>query len=118
MYHDLYHKIITVGKNSFEWYDINKDKSTIFAKHLPDYDEYADETKGYPENVWYSPFNPSISYCACATKAGINSWDEQATSLKGNLFCIDLREGICTTYHCHTLQDVGVSGADFMYLRF
>ena len=84
MYHDIYHKIITIGDYTAEWYDINKDKSIIFANF-----KWCDA-----ENVWYSPFNPNILY-GTTTKITKNSYHQV---LNVGLFSIDLREGT-SKYH-------------------
>lgn len=113
MYHNKLHKIITIGNDSFEWYDINKDKSMIFAKHQ----SYNGDgnCKGYVENIWYSPFNPNIIYC-CA-KSELYDCDIHERIIQGNLWNIDVREGICREYNCHSIIGNDCA-ADFVYLKF
>ena len=86
IYHEYYHKIITVGSKSTEWYDINKDKSMIIARY---------ENKYMLSNIWYSPFEPNILYTT-------NVKYKETTSYmnRGNVFimAIDyLRNGILET---------------------
>ena len=45
IYHDLYHKIITVGDISAEWYDLNKDRTMLIARF--------DSQYLHVKQVWY-----------------------------------------------------------------
>lgn len=84
MYHEIYHKIITVGDQTAECYDFNKDKSMIVA----DYSDYGLLRLG---NIWYSPFNPAVLYfsdsnCSC--------YPFKMNQLSLGVFSLDLRSGI------------------------
>ena len=54
IYHSMFHKIITVGIDSAEWYDINQDKSMIITQYK--------DNKYELGNLWYSSFDPNILY--------------------------------------------------------
>ena len=84
MYHDKLHKIITVGDKSLEWYDFNKDKSLVIKSCWED-----DLLEGYPENIWYSSYNPRVLYCAAKM---FNDDYYIGSEYIGGLWQIDLRE--------------------------
>ena len=79
MYHEFYHRIITIGDGSAEYYDINKDKSMVFSRF-----EWENVN-----NVYYSPFNPNILYGT--TMSG--SRGRYSDKAEFGLFQIDLRDG-------------------------
>ena len=79
LYHEFYHKIITIGDGSAEYYDINQDKSMIFSRF---------DWKNV-DNVYYSPFNPNILYGTTMEKTSARFSDKAEIGL----FQIDLRDG-------------------------
>ena len=108
MYHDSYHKIITIGKHTGEWYDINKGKSTIFA----------DFRLHYPQEVYYSPLDPSIIYCVSCQQIAHGGTNFNGQDIQ--LLVIDLREGK-SQFRDYTPKDPyysGFNGCSVSYLRF
>ena len=85
IYHDMYHKIITFGTRSAEWYDLNKDKAIVFTRFARDFH--------HVKNVWYSPFNPNILYC-------IHAWELRK---QYKILAIDLREGDVCYYETRAI---------------
>ena len=110
IYHDIYHKIITAGHKEFEWYDINKDQSMIFSRYS--------KKIAHPENIWYSPFNPNILYCA--TTSSYYDYDKKGENTVGGLFVVDLRDGFCENYEFVSMfyKDPLDSTVQFVYLPF
>ena len=65
LYHDVYHKIITMSHTTAEWYDFNKDKAMIIA-------DYGDKDLFCMNNMWYSPFDPAVLYCSSIYRRDCN----------------------------------------------
>ena len=109
MYHNIYHKIITAGDLSAEWYDINKDKSMIIA-------DYADYPKPTLQNIWYSPFNPAILYFSGYTEDVLHIASDHVDS-ELYVYGIDLRDRKAGYQTCKTIRLDRWKWWQHLYLR-
>ena len=56
------------------------------------------------KDIWYSPFNPNILYCATKSSPDMDDLQHTTVRVQAGIEKIDLREGICKTYKMNPLN--------------